>query len=104
MRLAFHPRRTAGPQRGLAGPRPRGFDTDSTVPLRVGVVQLAPAWLAGREVRPPVGFVAAVLLSTFCLTSLLFGSFDGDLAGNTAPARYDWVCVTGMDESAGSPS
>ena len=61
-----------------------GFDTESTVPLPVGVVQLALAWLAGRNVRPPVGRMAAILLSAFCLTSLLFGSFDGDLRGNIA--------------------
>jgi hypothetical protein len=61
-----------------------GFDTESTVPLPVGLVQLALAWLAGRDVRPPIGLLAAVLLSTFCLASLLFGAFDGDLRGNIA--------------------
>jgi hypothetical protein len=61
-----------------------GFDTDSTVPLPVGVVQLVLAWLAARNVRPPVGFVAAVILSAFCLASLIFGSFDGDLINNVA--------------------
>lgn len=50
-----------------------GFDTTFTVPLPVGVVQLVLAWLAARNVRPPVGLIAAVLLSVFCLTSLLFG-------------------------------
>ena len=65
-----------------------GFDTEYTVPLPVGVVQLALAWLAGREVRPPVGRIAAVLLSAFCLISLLFGSFDGDLRGNIASAGW----------------
>jgi hypothetical protein len=59
-----------------------GFETDSTVPLPVGVVQLVLAWLAARNVRPPVGLVAATLLSTFCMASLLFGAFDGDLIGN----------------------
>ena len=59
-----------------------GFDTESTVPLPVGVVQLLLAWLAGRSVRPPVGRIAAVVLSALCLISLVFGSFDGDLRGN----------------------
>lgn len=74
-----------------------GFDTESTVPLPVGVVQLALAWLAGREVRPPVGLIAAVLLSTFCLASLLFGSLDGDLKGNIASAGWwSWGVVWGF--------
>ena len=74
-----------------------GFDTEYTVPLPVGVVQLALAWLAGRDVRPPVGFIAAVLLSTFCLISLLFGSFDGDLKGNIASAGwFSWGVVWGF--------
>ncbi|MEO7422211.1 MAG: hypothetical protein ABIU87_07440 [Ornithinibacter sp.] len=61
-----------------------GFDTDSTVPLPVGAVQLVLALLAARNVRPPVGLVAAVLLSAFCLLSVVFGSFDGDLINNIA--------------------
>ena len=74
-----------------------GFDTESTVPLPVGVVQLALAWLAGRDVRPPIGFIAAVILGTFCLISLLFGSFDGDLTGNIASAGwYSWGVVWGF--------
>ena len=56
-----------------------GFDTDTAVPLPVGLVQLALAWLAGRDVRPRVGLSAAVVLSLFCATSVLFGLFDGDL-------------------------
>lgn len=61
-----------------------GFDTESTVPLPVGAVQLFLAWLAARNVRPPVGRIAAVVLGAFCLISLLFGSFDGDLINNIA--------------------
>jgi hypothetical protein len=61
-----------------------GFDTDSTVPLPVGAAQLGLAWLAGRNVRPPVGRVAAVLLSALCLISLMAGVFDGDLINNVA--------------------
>ena len=74
-----------------------GFDTEYTVPLPVGVVQLGLAWLAGRNVRPPVGLIAAVLLSTFCLLSFLFGSFDGDLRGNIASDGWSsWGVVWGF--------
>jgi len=59
-----------------------GFNTRSTVPLPVGVAQLVLAWLAARNVRPPVGLIAAVVLSVFCLISVLAGLFDGDLINN----------------------
>ena len=59
-----------------------GFDTHSTVPLPMGAVQLALAWLAARDVQPRVGFVAAALLSAICAMSVLFGLFDGDLIGS----------------------
>ena len=65
-----------------------GFDTTFTVPLPVGAVQLVLAWLAARDVRPPVGLVAAVLLGVFCVLSLLFGLFDGDLTNEVAAAGY----------------
>jgi hypothetical protein len=65
-----------------------GFDTTFTVPLPVAAVQLLLAWLAARNVRPPVGLVAAVLLSVFCLISLLFGLFDGDLTNEVASTGY----------------
>ena len=61
-----------------------GFDTHSTVPFPMGVVQLVLAWLAARDVRPPVGLVAAVVLSAVCLISVLAGLFDGDLIGTVA--------------------
>ncbi len=61
-----------------------GFDTQYTVPLPVGLAQLGLAWLAARNTRPPVGYIASVTLSVFCLLSLLFGLFDGDLTGNIA--------------------
>jgi hypothetical protein len=63
-----------------------GFDTEFTVPLPVGAVQLVLAWLAAHNVRPPVGLIAAVLLSAFCLISLMFGLFDGDLTNNAGSA------------------
>ena len=75
-----------------------GFDTKFTVPLPVGVAQLVLAWLAARNVRPRVGLVAAVLLSAFCLISVLFGVFDGDLtdqaaAAGSAPWGFVWGVV-----------
>jgi len=65
-----------------------GFDTAFTVPLPVGAVQLVLAWLAARNVRPPVGLVAAVVLGVFCLISLMFGLFDGDLTNVVASSGY----------------
>ena len=59
-----------------------GFDTESTVPLPVGAVQLLLAWLAARDVRPPVGRRSALVLSVFCLLSVVMGALDGDLIGN----------------------
>src|SRR3954471_8197061 len=73
-----------------------GFDTTFTVPLPVGAVQLLLAWLAARNVRPPVGRVAAVLLSAFCLISLLFGLFDGDLTREVASSGGPWGVVWGV--------
>jgi peptidoglycan/LPS O-acetylase OafA/YrhL len=69
-----------------------GFDADFTVPLPVGLVQLVLAGLAARNVRPPVGLVAAVVLSVFCLISVLFGLFDGDLTdtASTVPWGVAW--------------
>jgi hypothetical protein len=63
-----------------------GFSTSSTVPLPIAAAQLLLAWLAARNVRPPVGRVAAVLLCAFCVVSLLAGLFDGDLIDNVASA------------------
>lgn len=65
-----------------------GFDTTFTVPLPVGAVQLVLAWLAARNVRPPVGLIAAIVLGVFCLISLLFGMFDGDLTSEVASTGY----------------
>jgi hypothetical protein len=73
-----------------------GFDTSFTVPLPIGVVQLVLAWLAARNVRPPVGVVAAVVLAVFCLISVLFGLFDGDLTDTVASAAGAWGVVWGI--------
>jgi hypothetical protein len=73
-----------------------GFNTKFTVPLPVGAAQLVLAWLAARNVRPPVGLVAAVVLSAFCLISLMFGLFDGDLTNEVASTGGPWGVVWGI--------
>jgi hypothetical protein len=74
-----------------------GFDTHSTVPLPMGAAQLGLAWLAARDVRPWVGFAAAILLSAICLMSVLFGFLDGDLIGNVASdGVVSWGVVWGV--------
>ena len=73
-----------------------GFDTKFTVPLPVGAAQFVLAWLAARNVRPPVGLVAAILLSAFCLISLMFGLFDGDLTNDVASAWGPWGVAWGV--------
>ncbi len=75
-----------------------GFDTHSTVPFPMGVVQLVLAWLAARDVRPPVGLVAAVVLSAVCLISVLAGFSTGT---SSAPSRPTG-CSPGA--SSGQPS
>jgi hypothetical protein len=70
-----------------------GFETTSTVPLPVGAAQLVMAWLAARSKRPRVGRIAAVLLSAFCLLSVLFGLFDGDLIDNVSADGFFSVGV-----------
>jgi hypothetical protein len=82
-----------------------GFDTHSTVPLPMAAAQLLLAWLAARDVRPRVGFIAAVVLGAVCVMSVLFGLFDGDLTGNVASDGFvSWgfawgvvlLCVTAL--------
>jgi len=73
-----------------------GFDTTFTVPLPVGAAQLLLAWVAARNVRPPLGLVAATLLSAICLISLMFGLFDGDLTHEVAPSAGPWGVVWGV--------
>src|SRR6476620_6803557 len=73
-----------------------GCDTSFTVPVPVGLVQVLLAWLAARDVRPPVGLVAAVVLAVFCLISVLFGLCDGDLTGTVASAGGAWGVVGGI--------
>jgi uncharacterized membrane protein (DUF485 family) len=74
-----------------------GFNANSTVPLPIGAAQLVLAWLAARNVRPPVGLVAGVLLGGICLISVLFGLFDGDLTKQAASAgSVPWGVVWGV--------
>ena len=73
-----------------------GVDTQSTVPLPMGVAQLILAWLAARNVRPPVGLVSAAVLSAVCLVSILAGLFDGDLINSVASnGLLSWGVVWG---------
>ena len=51
-------------------------------PLPMMAAQLVLAWLAARNVRPPVGLIAAVLLGLACLVSVISGFFDGALAND----------------------
>jgi len=51
-------------------------------PLPMMVAQLVLAWLAARNVRPPVGIVAAIVLALACLVSAISGFFDGGLAND----------------------
>ena len=62
-----------------------GFDTKFTVPLPVGAAQLVLAWLAARNVRPPVGLVAAVVLSAFCLISRALINASGPVLRRGTP-------------------
>jgi hypothetical protein len=55
-------------------------------PLPMMVAQLVLAWLAARNVRPPVGLVAAALLSVACVVSVVSGFFDGGLANEALSA------------------
>lgn len=74
-----------------------GFNAESTVPLPVAAAQVVLAWLAARNVRPPIGLIAAVLLSAFCLISLMFGLFDGDFTSAVASAGWgSWGVVWGV--------
>jgi hypothetical protein len=51
-------------------------------PLPMMVAQLMLAWVAARNLRPPVGLVAAIVLALACLVSAISGFFDGGLAND----------------------
>jgi hypothetical protein len=57
-----------------------GSEALLAAPLPMMVAQLVLAWLAARNVRPPVGRVAAIVLALACLVSAISGFFDGGLA------------------------
>ena len=65
------------------GPGIVGFEIVGFVPLPMVVVDLVLAWLAARNVRPPVGRVAAILLAVICVISVLAGLFDGDMTSDS---------------------
>jgi hypothetical protein len=51
-------------------------------PLPMMLAQLLLAWVAARNLRPPVGMVAAIVLALACLVSAISGFFDGGLAND----------------------
>ena len=51
-------------------------------PLPMMIAQLLLAWVAARNLRPPVGMVAAIVLALACLVSAISGFFDGGLAND----------------------
>ena len=61
------------------GPGIVGFEIVGFVPLPMMALDLVLAWLAARDVRPPVGRIAAILLGVICVISVLAGLFDGDM-------------------------
>jgi len=70
-----------------------GFDIMGFIPLPMVVVELVLAWLAARNVRPPTGRVAAIVLSVICLISVLAGMFDGDMASESMTTGPFWAGV-----------
>jgi hypothetical protein len=67
-----------------------GFDIVGFIPLPMVVVELVLAWVAARNVRPPIGRVAAIILSVICLISVLAGMFDGDMANESMTDGSFW--------------
>ena len=55
-------------------------------PLPMMVVQLLLAWVSARNLRPPVGLVAALVLALACLVSAISGFFDGGLGNDELSA------------------
>ena len=70
-----------------------GFDILGFIPLPMVVVELVLAWLAARNVRPPTGRIAAIILSVICLISVLAGMFDGDMASEFITTASFWLGV-----------
>lgn len=71
-----------------------GFDIMGFIPWPMVVVELVLAWLAARNVRPPISRVAAIILSAICVISVLAGMFDGDMASeSTTTVSFWWGVV-----------
>jgi hypothetical protein len=70
-----------------------GFDILGFIPWPMVVVELVLAWLAARDVRPPIGRVAAIILSVICVISVLAGMFDGDMASESMTTGPFWLGV-----------
>lgn len=70
-----------------------GFDIVGFIPVPMVVVELVLAWLAARNVRPPVGRVAAIVLGAICVISVLAGMFDGDMANDDMSNGSFWCGV-----------
>lgn len=65
-----------------------GSEALLAAPLPMVAAQLVLAWLAARNVRPPVGLIAAVLLAVACLVSAISGFFDKGLAHESLSAGH----------------
>jgi hypothetical protein len=70
-----------------------GFDIVGFIPVPMVVLELVLAWLAARNVRPPVGRIAAILLGVICVISVLAGMFDGDMANEDMSEGSFWLGV-----------
>jgi hypothetical protein len=70
-----------------------GFDIVGFIPLPMVVLELVLAWLAARNLRPPTGRIAAIILSVICLISVLAGMFDGDMANESMTTGSFWLGV-----------
>jgi hypothetical protein len=67
-----------------------GFDIIGFIPLPMVIVELVLVWLAARNVRPPIGRVAAIVLGVICLISVLAGMFDGDMRNDSLTNGSFW--------------
>ena len=63
-----------------------GSEALLAAPVPMVAAQLVLAWLAARNVRPPVGLVAAAFLAVACLVSAISGFFDNGLAHESLSA------------------
>jgi len=78
-----------------------GFDIMGFIPWPMVGLELVLAWLAARNVRPPIGRVAAIVLSVICVISVLAGMFDGDMASDSMTTGSFWCGVVMIVLQAG---